>query len=437
MASRPLQRTAAQHSVRIDVDKDEDDVKKLWKGYSWESKKVRSWEQIEEDPETGRLKSFEKSEQIARKKRRDDGLSGVRRGVIRFCVIVIDMSNPLSAVDYKPSRAELIADAVVTFAAEFFDNNPISQLAVVLTRDADAAKICSFCSSEKLIAEAVRKALRLAPLGTASLQNALNAARRLLSSVPPYGLKEAIICYGSLSTCDPGDIHATIDSLVTDKIRCSAVGMAAELHILRVLTKKTEGLYVIATDENHYRDSLSAHVVPPPTTSKQVSASLIRMGYPILRRLEMPSPYVNNPLVRGRIGYNCPRCSAWLSDVPCECTLCGLTLVSSPHLARSYHHLFPVPKFLPLDGFESSSYILPELYRNCPTLESQMSSLLKRTHLRCSGCSVLLRKDAVLRVVCPSCTNPFCVDCDVFIHESLHNCPVCGLRNSTNNLISD
>lgn len=25
--------------------------------------------------------------------------------------------------------------------------------------------------------------------------------------------------------------------------------------------------------------------------------------------------------------------------------MCALTLVSSPHLARSYHHLFPVPPF--------------------------------------------------------------------------------------------
>ena len=29
----------------------------------------------------------------------------------------------------------------------------------------------------------------------------------------------------------------------------------------------------------------------------------------------------------------------------CSCHVCGLTLVSSPHLARSYHHLFPVPAF--------------------------------------------------------------------------------------------
>lgn len=29
-------------------------------------------------------------------------------------------------------------------------------------------------------------------------------------------------------------------------------------------------------------------------------------------------------------------------ELPGACHICGLTLVSSPHLARSYHHLFPV-----------------------------------------------------------------------------------------------
>jgi transcription initiation factor TFIIH subunit 2 len=26
---------------------------------------------------------------------------------------------------------------------------------------------------------------------------------------------------------------------------------------------------------------------------------------------------------------------------------------------------------------------------------------------------------------CPNCKNWFCFDCDLFIHESLHNCPGC------------
>jgi transcription initiation factor TFIIH subunit 2 len=32
-----------------------------------------------------------------------------------------------------------------------------------------------------------------------------------------------------------------------------------------------------------------------------------------------------------------------------ECKACGLTLVSAPHLARSYHHLFPVDSFKELE----------------------------------------------------------------------------------------
>eukprot|EP00977_Amphora_coffeiformis_P006735 scaffold1484_cov173-Amphora_coffeaeformis.AAC.13 len=31
----------------------------------------------------------------------------------------------------------------------------------------------------------------------------------------------------------------------------------------------------------------------------------------------------------------------------------------------------------------------------------------------------------VLRFTCPDCESLFCVDCDVFLHESLHNCPGC------------
>ena len=44
-------------------------------------------------------------------------------------------------------------------------------------------------------------------------------------------------------------------------------------------------------------------------------------------------------------GFLCPRCQAKVCDVPTDCDVCGLMIVSSPHLARSYHHLFPVKAF--------------------------------------------------------------------------------------------
>lgn len=66
-----------------------------------------------------------------------------------------------------------------------------------------------------------------------------------------------------------------------------------------------------------------------------------------------------------REGYLCPQCETKCCELPTECPVCGLTLVSSSHLARSYHHLFPLPAFeaVRLDpGYASAFPIYPNLY---------------------------------------------------------------------------
>lgn len=415
--------------LQFDVDKDEDEQRRKKLAYAWESSKIRSWDQIEEDPETGRLKSYVRQEQIARKRVRDDALTGIRRGIIRYTVLLLDMSISVRSNDLKPSRADVACTAIMAFVKEYFDQNPISQLCVLVTKDGKAVKLSSFSANEKSHVEAVQKALRTGASGNASLQNALRVAKRNLETVPPYALKEVLVCYGSLSTCDPGDIHTTIQSLVSEKIRCSAIGVAAELHILRILTKKTKGTYHVALNEEHYRDLLNAHVIPPPTTTRQTSASLIRMGYPMLTTIPEPAPYCNSPNLRGRRGYECPRCGAWLSEMPTECTLCGLTLVSSPHLARSYHHLFPVPLFIPL----GTTKLTVKSFANAHDAEEKLSraNMIEDTEItRCTGCAKLLEQDAVLRLICPLCISVYCIDCDTFIHDQLHHCPGCGTQST-------
>ena len=46
-----------------------------------------------------------------------------------------------------------------------------------------------------------------------------------------------------------------------------------------------------------------------------------------------------------RAGFSCPQCNGRYCELPVECKQCGLTLVSAPHLARSYHHLFPLKPY--------------------------------------------------------------------------------------------
>ena len=72
----------------------------------------------------------------------------------------------------------------------------------------------------------------------------------------------------------------------------------------------------------------------------------VRMGFP-QRRPEGPDSVAligkECALLSG--GFTCPRCLALVAELPSSCHVCGLTLVSSPHLARSYHHLFPIKPF--------------------------------------------------------------------------------------------
>lgn len=426
--------------VHHDADRDDDEVRVAPKGYTWETTGVRSWDQIVEDPETGRLKSFQRAEQIAAKRRRDDAVSGVRRGIIRFTVLVVDSSAALAETDLKPSRAEAVCAACGEYVREYFDQNPISQLAVVTTRDGVAARLSGLSSNPDLHIDAIQEVLRLGPYGEPSLMNALALARTLLAPIPAYGTREVVVAYGALATCDPGDIHTVVSALADDKVRVSAVGLAAEMTILRTLAAKTGGVYRVALGGEHFAELMAEHVIPPPTTAGRTPASLIRMGFPMLKRLPEPRRFWNNPDLRPRrLGYECPRrnCGAWLSEMPCECVLCGLTLVSSPHLARSYHHLFPVPKFRPLpererrgDGSDEEGEDDDEEEDDDDAMkdvEAQQPGMI----VRCTGCLKLLPRAAALRLECPRCKNIFCLDCDAFVHDGLHHCPGCGADNST------
>ena len=47
---------------------------------------------------------------------------------------------------------------------------------------------------------------------------------------------------GSLTTCDPGDIQTTITTLSQNAVKCSVIGLAAEVSICKMLCNKTSGM---------------------------------------------------------------------------------------------------------------------------------------------------------------------------------------------------
>ncbi|KAL5712310.1 General transcription factor IIH subunit 2 [Ranunculus cassubicifolius] len=354
----------------------------------------RSWEDLQED-ESGLLRPIDSAFlQHAQYKRRLRALSAassstrIQKGLIRYLYVVLDFSR-------------------------FFDQNPLSHIGLVILKDGVVHYLTDLGGGPDSHIKALMN--KLESSGDASLQNGLELVHGYLNNIPSYGHREVLILYSALSTCDPGDIMETIQKCKKSKIRCSVVGLSAEIYICKHLCQETGGSYTVAVDESHFKELVLEHAPPPPAIAEFAVSNLIKMGFPQRAAEGVISFCACHKEVKVGGGYTCPRCKARVCELPTECQICGLTLVSSPHLARSYHHLFPIT---PFDEVSATS----------------MSNSMRSLPQACFGCQQtlpVLGKKPNLRVACPKCNQHFCLDCDIYIHESLHNCPGCeSLRHS-------
>jgi len=71
----------------------------------------------------------------------------VRRGMIRYMELVIDLSKAASIADMRPLRSGAMFGAAKMFIRSFFDENPLSQLGVVVMRDGVAFQLTELSSS--------------------------------------------------------------------------------------------------------------------------------------------------------------------------------------------------------------------------------------------------------------------------------------------------
>jgi transcription initiation factor TFIIH subunit 2 len=227
-------------------------------------------------------------------------------------------------------------------------------------------------------------------IGEPSIQNALELAQQTLMHTPNHVSREVILLFGSLSSCDPGNLEETVVGLVNDFIRVSIIGLCAQLRICEWIAQVTNGTYRVILNEAHYKELLHAHVPPPPLTLEKKN-QMIQMGFPTGKEFYRPTLCACHQKIIFK-GFQCPKCASIVCEIPRDCPICSLTLVSSPSLARSYHHLFPVP-----------------VYQE------------KKENGTCFAC----RESIDIFFQCPRCMKDFCNDCDLYIHDSLHNCPGC------------
>jgi transcription initiation factor TFIIH subunit 2 len=226
---------------------------------------------------------------------------------------------------------------------------------------------------------------------------------------------------------------------VADRIRVSIVGLSAQVAICAELCAKTNAddgsTYSVALHEQHFRELFLAATTPPvsrPAADTQPDgtggASLLMMGFPsrALSAKDQMSLCAchNRP---GREGYACTRCHAKVCRLPAECPACGLTLILSTHLARSYHHLFPLRNWVEVPWTQAHKSVA------CYSCLTPFPSESRARHKGKAKAGTAAAEATEVtkgvsesgRYACQVCGNHFCIDCDVFAHEVIHNCPGC------------
>ncbi len=342
----------------------EDNIKE----YRWETGYERTWEAITEDNSGIIEGSIQEMLQRARRKKMMEKCGQKSKlGMMRHIYIILDMSQNMKNQDLKPSRFLCVLNILENFINEFFHLNPISQIGIITTKNKRAELESELAGNPKAHVENIKRLAGKSGMGAQaatnvcsgepSLQNSLESALQSLKHMPPHATREIIAIMGSLTTCDPTDIHATIDNCKAANVRCSVLSLSAEVRIYKKLATDTGGTFSVSLDDVHLRDLLHEFVDPPPSTNGSEPA-LIKMGFPSHASSDTASLGLcmchletTDGCKLTTSGFLCPQCQAKYCELPVECKACGLTLVSAPHLARSYHHLFPLPAFIEVSLF--------------------------------------------------------------------------------------
>ncbi|KAG5518498.1 hypothetical protein PMAC_002894 [Pneumocystis sp. 'macacae'] len=383
--------------------------------YTWEKEYHRSWDIVQEDQQGSLATTLLQMTQAGKRKRILRDTIPLQRGIIRHLVLVLDLTISMEKRDLIPSRYVVSIDKASSFVSEYFEQNPLAQLGIVGMRDGRATSISPYGGNPHEHLMALNRLKQMDPSGNASLQNALEMARTILYPVPKHGTREVLLIFGSLTSFDPGDIYETIDILIEEKIRVYVIGLSASISICQKICKETnagdESSYGIVLNEQHFHDLLMQFVVPPALKkSHKFLETLIMMGFPskLIEKEETLCACHSNII---KEGYLCPRCFSKVCSLPINCPCCDLTLILSTHLARSYHHLFPLKNWIEVPWEEASS---THCYA-CLIPFPEKHEIASLTH------SISISS----RYACSECHKHFCIDCDVFAHEILFECIGC------------
>ena len=127
--------------------------------FSWEASYSKAWSVILDD-ESDSIENSIKKFNTLQNKRLSHNLSlipGLKKGLIRNFVIIIDASKVGNETDLYPNRLKWLFNRIAKFSKEYFEQNPLCQLGLVITRDGVAERLADLTSKASVLESLIVK----------------------------------------------------------------------------------------------------------------------------------------------------------------------------------------------------------------------------------------------------------------------------------------
>ncbi|GBE62485.1 transcription initiation factor TFIIH subunit 2 [Babesia ovata] len=179
--TRPLvvEELITEFEQRFDIDEQREE--ELYAQYAWEKDFDKSWEQLidkdgvlqfvhQKNPQTPAW-SYES---LAPAEDTDEGIQ--KRSVVRNVVIIVDTSDGMREVDFKPDRLHCASGAIKELIQRMFHQGPMTQLALIALRNKRSSLIAKLGTPPSETVSLLDAMIKEGAEGVPSLQNGLEVS---------------------------------------------------------------------------------------------------------------------------------------------------------------------------------------------------------------------------------------------------------------------
>lgn len=199
---------------------------------------------------------------------------------LRKLHLVIDFSQVMLDKDFNPNIIYMVLTKAIEFVTEFFELNPLSNIALSMMKDRKCNLLCDFENNPNelvRILDNLRKKNSISedkffedlnkdsdtnvattdiPSGTISMENTLKATCELMADQPLFYVRELLVLLGSSNSRDSYDIYEAVDKINSCYIVVNMISVSSLPFVFQQICIKSKGKFEVALNEHDFRTKL-------------------------------------------------------------------------------------------------------------------------------------------------------------------------------------